>query len=93
MRPEDLTVRLAFTDAVSDQECALVIPPRGKVFPEEGAPKIGIAHPQCDALADLAIELDAFFCPRCQWNGRVSGAWCADVLRSAAPILLPAPNH
>ena len=87
MRPEDLTVHIAFTDAVSLQECALVIPPYGRVFPESGAPMIGIAHPRCEHLADLAIELDAFFCPRCKWNGRVSGAWCADVMRSAAPVL------
>ena len=87
MRPEDLTVRIAFTDPVSGRECALVIPPRGRVCPGPGEAKIGIAHPGCDQLADLAIELDAFFCPSCQRNGRVSGAWCADVLRSAVPIL------
>ena len=34
-------------------------------------------------LADLAIELDAFFCPACHRNGRVSGAWCLDVIEEA----------
>lgn len=57
-----------FTDPISGEECALVIPAGGRP---------GIAHPRCPALADLAVELDAFYCPACGWNGRVSGAWCA----------------
>lgn len=61
-----------FTDLVSGEECALVIT-------AEGRP--GIAHPRCTFLADLAVELDAFYCPACGWNGRVSGAWCADYLK------------
>jgi hypothetical protein len=78
-------VRAAFTDPVSDEECALVIPPDGRVFPTTRQAKIGVAHPRCDELADLAIELDAFWCPACKWNGRVSGAWCADMIRGEAP--------
>jgi hypothetical protein len=81
------TVRAAFTDPVPllAGECTLVVPPGGRVFPQAGEAKIGVEHPRCDAVADLAIELDAFFCPACKRNGRVSGAWCADVIRSAGP--------
>lgn len=53
--------------------CALVIPEGGRLA---GHPKIGIEHPGCPMLADLALELDAFYCTRCTVNGRVSGAWC-----------------
>jgi hypothetical protein len=78
------TVRAAFTDPVSGEECALVIPPGGSVYPAAGQPKTGVAHPRCAVLADLAMDLDAFWCPACRWNGRVSGAWCADVIRRGA---------
>jgi hypothetical protein len=83
------TVRAAFTDPVPlvAGECTLVVPPGGRVFPQAGEAKIGIAHPRCDAVADLAIELDAFFCPACHRNGRVSGAWCADVIEAAGPAV------
>ena len=72
-----------FTDPISERECALIIPPDGRVFPSEGEPKIGIEHPECDHLADLAIELDAFYCPACRWNGRVSGTWCVALIDAA----------
>ena len=77
-------LRAPFTDPVSDTECVLVVPPGGRVYPEPGEPKIGIVHPGCDALADLAVDLDAFFCPACKRNGRVSGAWCVDVIEGAS---------
>jgi len=66
-------VRVAFHDPIGDGVCVLVVPLGGKA---------GVEHPGCDALADLALDLDAFFCPRCHRNGRVSGAWAADVIRS-----------
>jgi hypothetical protein len=77
------TVRVAFTDPVSNEECALVIPPDGRVFPSAGQPMIGAAHPRCTVTAELSLGLDAFWCPACKWNGRVSGAWCADQIRAA----------
>ena len=77
-------IRVAFTDLVRMAQCTLVIPPGGQVHPAApGHPKIGVAHPGCIRVADLALELDAFFCPLCQWNGRVSGAWCAGQIRAA----------
>ncbi len=76
-------VRAAFTDLVRMQACELVIPPGGHEYPRPGQAKIGIAHPGCPELADLAVELDAFFCAACGWNGRVSGAWCMDLIRAA----------
>jgi hypothetical protein len=76
-------VRRAFTDVVSNRECVLVIPPDGRIYPQPGQAKIGIAHPGCETLADLAIELDAFWCPAGLWNGRISGAWCYDVIGGA----------
>lgn len=79
-------IRAPFTDLVRMAECELVIPPGGQIYPAApGQPKIGVAHPGaagevCVVLADIAIELDAFYCPLCQWNGRISGAWCLDLL-------------
>lgn len=35
----------------------------------------GVYHPGCGELADLVVELDAFYCPACGYNGRISGAW------------------
>ena len=75
------TRRFAFTDPIRHRECVLVIPPDGRIFDE---PKIGVAHPDCDTLADLSIELDCFYCQACQWNGRVSGAWCVDMIEESA---------
>ena len=77
-------IRAAFTDLVHGAECALVIPPGGSVYPRPGEPRAGVAHPGCPELADLAIELDAFYCRLCRWNGRVSGAWCLDLIDDAA---------
>jgi len=79
------TVRAVFYELVRGGECVLVVPPDGRVSPVPGQAKIGVAHPGCDAVADLAIELDAFFCPSCKRNGRVSGAWCRDVIEAANP--------
>jgi len=76
-------VRAAFTDLVRMQVCELVIPSGGRVYPRPGEAKIGVAHPGCPVIADLEVGLDAFWCPQCQWNGRVSGAWCADLIRAA----------
>jgi hypothetical protein len=72
-----------FVDPISGEDVALVVPAGGRVCPSPGEPKIGVEHPRCDNLADLAIELDAFYCPRCQWNGRISGAWAVDVIEAA----------
>ena len=73
-----------FTDLISGRECTLVIPPGGRLFPKPGEPKIGIRHPGCDELADVSVLLDAFFCSRCSHGkGRVSGAWCLDMIKAA----------
>jgi hypothetical protein len=79
----DSTVRAVFTDLVRLRECELVVPLGGQLTPAFGEAKIGVDHPGCIIRADLALELDAFFCPLCQWNGRISGAWAADVIRAA----------
>lgn len=76
-------IREAFTDLVSGAQCVLVVPAGGRVYPRPGEPKAGVEHPGCGVLADLCIELDAFWCPGCGWSGRVSGAWCVDVLEAA----------
>lgn len=72
--------KTTFTDPISGETCILVVPPYGRVFPSHGEAKIGVGHPRCSELADLAIELDAFYCPACRWNGRISGAWALDVI-------------
>lgn len=79
-----MTIRVPFTDGMSLAECVLVIPPGGKVYPAApGDPRIGVEHGECARPADLALDLDAFYCPVCQWNGRISGAWAADVIHAA----------
>jgi len=80
MADNDVYRDLTFVDPIRQRKCVLVIPPEGRVYPTAGEPKIGIAHPDCDELADLSVELDAFYCPACGWNGRVSGAWCIDMI-------------
>lgn len=72
-----------FTDPITDEGCTLVVPSGGRVFPSNGEPKIGVRHPRCDELADLAVELDCFYCRACRWNGRISGAWAVDVIAAA----------
>ena len=80
---QDQELRDDELDVVSGGWCELVVPVGGKVYPQEGEPKIGIAHPRCISVADLAIDFDAFFCPTCKRSGRVSGAWAADIIRNA----------
>lgn len=79
-------LRMAFIDpchGAAGVECELVVPPGGAVYPAAGQARIGVAHPGCAALADLCVELDAFWCGECGWNGRVPGGWCIDVIRGA----------
>ena len=77
-----------FTDPVRNLECVLVIPAGGQVRPQDGEPKIGVSHPGCFSVADLAMELDAFFCPHCEWNGRIYGVWAWKMIRASR-----APNN
>jgi hypothetical protein len=72
-----------FTDLVSGRACTLVIPPPGSLSPKHGMPKAGIRHPDCDQLAGISAGLDAFYCPACRYSGRVSGAWCLDMIKAA----------
>lgn len=74
-------VIVGFSEPVRTKWCELVIPDGGRVFPSADEPKIGVRHPDCDELADLALELDAFYCQSCRYNGRISGAWAHDVIR------------
>lgn len=57
--------RHAFVDTASGRECVLVL----------GAGMPVVEHPDCDQPADVSVDLDAFYCPACSWNGRISGAW------------------
>jgi hypothetical protein len=59
-----------FVDPISGRQCFLATDPL-----------LGVAHPNCPELADVTVELDAFYCRACGWNGRVSGAWVMDVVR------------
>lgn len=73
-------IEVAFVDPIRNAPCVLVVPPEGRVYPSEGESKIGVRHPDCEVLADLAIELDAFHCQSCGRGGRVSGGWAIDVI-------------
>jgi hypothetical protein len=87
------TVIVGFSDPIKNQWCELVVPDGGRVFPIAGEPKIGVDHPGCDERADLSVELDAFYCPKCRWNGRISGAWAVDVIESCSLPPEPTPRH
>lgn len=56
-----------FIDPITGATCTVVDTPDGWL-------PHGIQHPGCDGLADPCPDLDAFFCPECGHNGRVSGA-------------------
>lgn len=70
-----INVHFKFSDpANADQECAVVF------TVDNGTGTIaGISHPHCDKLADVSLELDAFYCLACKYNGRVSVAWIHDM--------------
>lgn len=78
-----VTTRTAFTDPITGATVWLIVPPGGAIFPARGQAKIGVEHPGCHRLADLVPHADAFYCPPCRWNGRVSGAWVADLIDQA----------
>jgi len=63
---------IPFTDLVTSRTCWL----------ETYAGRPVVKHPGCPVRAEVSVELDAFYCRFCQWNGRVSGAWVLDVTRS-----------
>lgn len=62
--------RHLFTDLATRRQCELLTQP--------GKPP-RVIHPACGAYADVSVQFDAFYCPICRWNGRVSGAWVADM--------------
>lgn len=71
--------RHQFTEPVSGWPCTLVNDPARGWW--DGG--VGVAHTDyCDRLADVMPDLDAFYCPGCSFNGRISGAWVLDVRRS-----------
>lgn len=61
-----------FTDPISGRWVTLVI--TGDHYGDAG-----VRHPDCPRLADISPELDAFYCPACGWNGRISGVWFYDL--------------
>lgn len=65
--------RYPFTDVAGGARCVLVVPGGGA----------GVEHPGCGQLAVLAVELDAFYCPGCGYNGRVPGGWCLAMIDAA----------
>lgn len=64
--------RHRFTDPITRTEVTLIV--RDDVA--------GVEHPQCDHLADVSAELDAFYCTVCEWSGRIGGAWYASKVRA-----------
>lgn len=75
------TRREQFHDPIRREMVTLVIPAGGRIYATGGEPKIGVEHPGCTELADLAVDLDAFYCRACQWSGRVSGAWAVERIK------------
>ena len=68
---------MTFRDPITGLKCELI-----------AIPETGVAHPRCTTLADLCIELDAFYCPDCRMNGRISGAWAMKLVEIAQRIAL-----
>lgn len=67
-------VEYAFLELTSLTECWLVITPQLNAR---------IKHPDCPQLADISLELDAFYCVRCRFGGRVSAYWVLERAASA----------
>jgi hypothetical protein len=63
-----------FVDPTSGETCYLVFRP-GTVP--------GVSHLDCDQLGDVSVAYDAWYCPPCGKQGRVSGAWCINELAKA----------
>jgi len=64
-----------FTDYITGDRCFLVV---------QSGVKPGIRHPKCPVMADIIVELDAFYCLECHYSGRISGAWARDILAARA---------
>lgn len=67
------SVRRPFVDPVKGVERELVVligPPAFDALKVEHG---------CSDLADVSADLDAWFCPVCHAQGRISGAWALDV--------------
>lgn len=45
---------------------------------------VGVEHPGCTYLAAVFAHLDAYYCNKCGWNGRISGLSVARVLNEDA---------
>lgn len=71
--------RHAFSDPLHPGRNVALLIDRTKPFYKGGA---GVEHPDCDQLADVAVHLDAFYCPTCRWNGRITGGWVVDMWRA-----------
>lgn len=67
--------RYPFIDPVVHREVTLVV--------NSDITASGVEHPDCDRLADVSPEMDAFYCTQCSWNGRISGAWFVDMFHKA----------
>lgn len=66
-------VRRSFVDPVKGVERELVVLHGVSAF--DG---LKVEH-GCTDLADVSADLDAWFCPVCHVQGRISGAWALDV--------------
>lgn len=71
---DDLAMHCRFTEPVHDVNCILVIPVTASRM-------VTVLHPHCSNGADISPDLDAFFCPDCGYNGRISGKFVYDMTR------------
>lgn len=73
------TSRLPFEDPIHrGAKVTLIVDPTAPLFDA-----LTVEHPGCKELADVSVDLDAFFCTTCHWNGRISGAWAFDMWERA----------
>jgi hypothetical protein len=63
-----------FTDHISNRDCTLIVDGSKAAFDGNR-----VRHGECPELAPVSLDLDAFYCVACRWNGRVSGAWVYDL--------------
>jgi hypothetical protein len=69
----------SFIDQASGRACVLRVETNGADWPTGK-----VLHGECETLADVVPEQDAFYCPTCSYSGRISGEWYVQLLRCLA---------
>jgi hypothetical protein len=71
--------RRPFIDPISGTERELLVLSNATAF--DGL----VVEHGCSDLGNVSADLDAWFCPVCHAQGRISGAWALDVYDEVNP--------